>query len=180
MSYTDKQLAGLEGAMLATYERELGFVLTDPARLADLYGSQFFDADVALKLNSICATACQLLETPSSEVNLVTKDQQITVASFGHRGLHRVELSSSLCQHVVGSAGPLVVGNALSHNLVCRSNVTVDGGVRAYLGVPLISARGYVLGSLCTWMFSERVWTPTEVSMLASLASVVMRFESNL
>jgi signal transduction protein with GAF and PtsI domain len=180
MTYTDEQLEHLEGVMLKTYQRELGLKLADPVRLQELYGSAFWDADKVLKLNSICATACQLLDTPSSEINLITDTEQVCVASYGALGLRRVELERSYCQHVVAAERPLSIGEATKHALVCRSSVTMESGIRAYLGVPLITARGYILGSLCTWTYEPRMWTDTEVSMLASLASVVMRFEGNI
>lgn len=177
MTYTDAQLAKLEGVMLETYQRELGLILNDPERLKEIYGSVFLESDLSLKLNSICATACQLLGTPSAEVNLVTDREQITIASFGAGGLRRVQLDRSYCQHVVGGDRTLSIQDTLLHKLVCRSSVTTEMGIRAYLGVPLISRKGHVFGSLCTWAYEERLWTETEVSMMTSLAFVVMRFQ---
>lgn len=185
---TPEQLARLEGAMLEAYQRELGLRLNDRSRLEAVYGSHFFAADRLLKLNSICASAAQLLDAENAAVNIITADRQIAIATYGDRALKRasahdappeVPLDSSFCQHVVGTERDLVIGDTLRHALVCQSLATTSGGIRSYLGVPIITQSGHILGSLCVWSTRPRNWRTTDASILASLSAVLMRFEES-
>jgi PAS domain S-box-containing protein len=47
-------------------------------------------------------------------------------------------------------------------------------GLAAYLGVPLIDASGYALGSMCVADHRPRDWTPDQVAILTDLAGLVM------
>ncbi len=66
---------------------------------------------------------------------------------------------------------PLVVEDArrhpdLRHNLAVR-----DLGVVAYLGIPLTTADGAVLGTLCVIDHVPRAWSREQVDLLADLAT---------
>lgn len=171
----DPPVTRMERAMLDTYFRELASELEDPKRLRAVYGSDFYDAEVQLKLNSICATAAQLLNAPHASVNLIERDTQRTVATYGSRSLSSVEASKSVCQHTVGTRREINIDDFAQHPLVCELT-TVHDGIRSYLGVPLMTQDSLVLGALCVWDTTPRTWNTTHVSALASLASVVMRF----
>lgn len=165
----------LEKAMLDGYLHELKLRLKDPPRLEELYGSHFFDQEVRTKLDGICRTVTQLLDTPASSVHLVSDSEQMTVATYGGPDVY-VGLDRSFCQHVVGTERDLTIEDALRHALVCDSTRVLDDGVRSYLGVPLMTRNGHILGALCTWDYVERTWRPADVAVLTQLAVVVMRF----
>lgn len=187
MITTATELARLEKAMLDTYRRELGLALNDADRLQAVYGSSFFEADQVLKLESICATAAQMLEVQNAAVNLISNNQQYSVATHGERwskslDLHlplNVELDYSYCQHVVGTERDLSIEDTLRHALVCESKATTEGGIRSYLGVPIINRQGHILGSLCVWSFQPHKWSATDVALLTSLSAVLTRFEES-
>ncbi|MBC7374096.1 MAG: SpoIIE family protein phosphatase [Frankiales bacterium] len=48
------------------------------------------------------------------------------------------------------------------------------GGVRAYLGVPLMDRAGLVVGALCVHDVQVRTWTPADVGVLSELAASVV------
>jgi GAF domain-containing protein len=176
---TDVELAQLEGAMLEAYRRELGLKLNDRSRLKAVYGAHFFDADRREKLNAICSAVVQLLEVDMAAINMITATTQVQVAASSGV-VYKVEpVADSYCQHSVGLERTLSVEDSLRHALVCESRSTTDLGIRSYLGVPLISASGHIIGSLCCWCYEQRKWTPAEVGILASFAAVIMRFEDS-
>jgi signal transduction histidine kinase len=75
---------------------------------------------------------------------------------------------------VVIEAQPLVIRDARRDPLV-QSNPAVSGfGVIAYLGVPLTTPEGHVLGSLCAIDTKPREWPEGAVEILGSLAAMVM------
>lgn len=181
LDFTGVELSSMERAMLDTYLRELETKVHSPERLKALYGSHFYEATIRDKLNSICATAAQMLDAPFASVNMIEADAQVRIATFGGRGPERVEFDRSYCQHVVGLERDLSVDDALTHALVCDLlSTTTEGGIRSYLGVPLITSNGHVLGALCVWDVTQRQWNEAHVSMLTSLAVVIMRFEGEM
>lgn len=175
---SQEDLAKLEGAMLETYQRELGLQLNDRQRLKAVYGSHFFDADRKGQLESVCAAVAQLLEVEMAAVNMITETSQVQVACSVGPNDKAGPVVDSYCQHVVGLQRDLSVEDSLRHALVCESRATTESGIRSYLGVPLISQSGHVIGSLCCWTHHPRKWKPAEVGILASFAAVVMRFEA--
>jgi two-component system, cell cycle sensor histidine kinase and response regulator CckA len=87
---------------------------------------------------------------------------------------HRLPLSQTICRHVVDSGESLAVENTKTHPLG-RSEVTLhELGIEAYLGVPLVTADGNVVGVLCTVDRQVREWSPRQIEIAEGLASAVM------
>ncbi len=82
--------------------------------------------------------------------------------------------SRSICSVVLNSTEPLVINNAREHEQVKDLAPVTKLGVAAYLGIPLITEDGHVLGSLCAIDTEPRVWTTGEVETLRDLAASVM------
>jgi GAF domain-containing protein len=169
-------LAKLSGEMFDTYQRELSNAISDPERLREVYGSAFLDADRQRQIESVCAAAAQLLEADRGSVVMIVEDQAIVVASTraGEAAAHPVR--QSYCQNMVRTGEPLCISDSTHHSLVCTTEASMVGGVRSYLGVPLVR-NGHVIGALCIWCYRERVWTAVEVSVLTSFASALMQFD---
>ena len=83
-------------------------------------------------------------------------------------------LSHSFCKYVVRSAGPLVVGNALQDQLVSNNLAIRALGVIAYLGVPLTTSDGQVLGAFCVIDGKARTWSRADLELLLELAASTM------
>jgi signal transduction histidine kinase len=67
---------------------------------------------------------------------------------------------------------PFRVEDAVEHALV-RDNLAIANlGVVAYLGQPLMTAEGHVLGALCAIDTRRRAWTADEENALADLAAI--------
>jgi GAF domain-containing protein len=86
-------------------------------------------------------------------VSLVDADRQFFKSALGlpepWATRRETPLSHSFCQHVVATGAPLRVEDARDHSLVCDNLAIPELGVVAYLGMPLATADGQVLGSLC-------------------------------
>ncbi|GII99767.1 serine phosphatase RsbU (regulator of sigma subunit) [Sediminihabitans luteus] len=79
-------------------------------------------------------------------------------------------LSHSFCQHVVAADGPLVVSDAREVDFL-RDNLAIeDLGAIAYAGFPVRDPSGRAVGSLCAIDGEPRVWTESELAVLADLA----------
>ena len=140
--------------------------------------SQIFDR--------VSALAARTLKVPLGLVSLVNRDRQVFKGMDGvlpepWQAMRCTPLSHSFCQYVQASGEPLVVPDARLHP-VLRDNLAVaELNVIAYMGVPLTTAAGHVLGSFCVIDHQPRQWTPEELEILRGLAALaLLEIESHL
>ncbi|PAP77097.1 EAL domain-containing protein [Rubrivirga marina] len=118
--------------------------------------------------------AARLLNTPTALVSLVGPDRQVFLGAVGlpepWASQRETPLSHSVCRHVVTNESPLVLEDVRRHPLLSESAAVRDLDLVAYLGTPLRSPDGTVLGALCTIDRVPRSWTDEEVEALADLA----------
>jgi PAS domain S-box-containing protein len=86
----------------------------------------------------------------------------------------RKTLSHTICRHVVASGVALVVPDTTSHPLACDEPAIKELGLGAYLGVPLTTADGEVVGVLCSVDRHAREWSQAQIEIAEGLASAVM------
>jgi two-component sensor histidine kinase len=148
--------------------------LSDPDRLAALEATELLDSDPEPAFDRITKLASRLLGAPVALVSLVDDKRQFFKSQVGLAAPRETPLSHSFCQHVVVSKNMLAVTDAENDPRV-RDNLAVrDLKVAAYLGVPLATPDGHVLGSLCAIDGSRRTWSEEDISALRDLASIVM------
>ena len=86
----------------------------------------------------------------------------------------RKPLSQTICRHVVASGNPLVVADTQTHPLARNEPGLQELGIGAYLGVPLTTAEGEVVGVLCSVDRHAREWSPAQIEIAEGLAAAVM------
>jgi len=110
-------------------------------------------------------------------VTLVDRDRLFLKACLGlpepWASARQLPLSHSLCQRLLATGQPLVIGDVRADPLARGSQAVAAFGVAAYLGIPLRFA-GQVLGSLCVADQQPRSWTEDDVAVLADVAGLVM------
>jgi PAS domain S-box-containing protein len=153
-------------------------VLADPARLAAVRQTNLLDTPAEDAFDRVARMAARLLEVPIALVPLIEDDRQFFKACVGlpepWASARQTPLSHSLCQHVVVARQPLAIGDTARDALARDNPLVRELGLAAYLGVPLIDASGYVLGSMCVVDHRPRDWTPEQVAILTDLAGLVM------
>lgn len=161
-----------EGKLLAPSE------LTERERRKALERTGLLDTPREEAFDRLTMLACALLGTPVALVSLVDSDRQFFKSQQGlpepWASRRETPLSHSFCQHVVTSSEPLVIADSRKTPLVCENLAVRDLNVIAYLGVPLISPDGHVLGSLCAIDSKPREWTQEAIAQLMSLAECVL------
>jgi PAS domain S-box-containing protein len=153
-------------------------VLADPGRLAAVHQTNLLDTPAEDAFDRVARMAARLLDVPIALVPLIEDDRQFFKACVGlpepWASARQTPLSHSLCQHVLVARQPLAIGDT-SRDPLARDNPLVrELGLAAYLGVPLIDASGYALGSMCVADHRPRDWTPDQVAILNDLAGLVM------
>lgn len=149
-------------------------ILRDPRRLAALKETGLLDSAPEEAFDRITRLVAHLLGTPVSLVSLVDADRQFFKSAHGlPADMRETPLSHSFCQHVVIAGAPLVVNEATQHQAVRNNPAVREFGIIAYLGVPIRSADGHVLGSLCAVDLKPRQWTKAELRALEDIAEIL-------
>ena len=150
----------------------------DPARLHALRQTGLLDTPPEEVFDRLTRLVCRLLGVPMALVSLVEADRQFFKSAVGLPTPWAVQretpLSHSFCKHVVASGAPLAVQDASRHPLVCDNLAVAELGVVAYLGMPLVTSDGYVLGALCAIDTQPRDWTLADAAALRDLAAMAV------
>jgi two-component sensor histidine kinase len=152
--------------------------LNEPARIAALRTTGLLDSAPEEAFDRLTRLVCRVLDAPVALVSLVDRDRQFFKSQHGLPEPVATErqtaLSHSFCQHVVRRGAPLIVTDARADVRV-RDNLAVrDLSVVAYLGTPLVTPEGHVLGSLCVLDSRPRDWSEADRQTLGDFAAVVM------
>lgn len=150
----------------------------DQKRLEALRATGLLDSGPEPSFDRLTRLACRLLDVPVSLISLVDVERQYFKSAAGlpepWASRRETPLSHSVCQHVVSSGAPLVIADAREHPLVCKNLAIPELGVVAYLGMPLATSGGYVLGALCAIDTKPRDWTAADATALRDLADLVI------
>lgn len=146
-------------------------------RLNALYQTDLMDSDPEERFDRLTRLVAATLSVPVALISLVDTKRQFFKSTFGLPEPWKTEretpLTHSFCQHVVARAAPLVIDDATLDPLVCDNLAIPELNVRAYLGIPLITGDGHVLGSLCAIDSAPHQWTDREQSILTDFAKLV-------
>jgi PAS domain S-box-containing protein len=136
----------------------------------------------ATPFDHITRVIATVLRVPTALVSLVDDSRQFFVGATGLPPelveCRETPLSQSICQYVVTGGEALRIVDAREHSLVRTSGAVTELGIVGYLGVPLRTSDGSVLGSLCALTVEPREWTAQDEALLRDLAvSVVSDLE---
>lgn len=146
----------------------------EAARLAELRDYDILDTATEKSFDDIVALASMICQVPIALVSLVDEHRQ------WFKARHGVELAEtprdiSFCGHAILGADVMEVPDSRQdERFMDNPFVEGDQGVRFYAGAPLVTARGYHLGTLCVIDHQPRQLTPEQTSALQALARQVI------
>ena len=153
---------------------EGGDVLRDPARLAEIAALGLTAPEVDAILQQTVEEAAVALHLPTALVSVVMGEAQYFAAEHGLTGwmaeAHGTPVEWSFCANAVQSGEPFVVEDATVHPLVKDNPLVRLENLRCYAGIPLITANGHTLGTLCVIGYEARSFTEAELDVLRGLA----------
>ena len=152
-------------------------ILNDADRLLALERTGLMDTPADQRFDRLTRLTSRTLGVPVVLVSLVDNERQFFKSAVGlaepWNTCRQTPLSHSFCQYVVAEEMPLVIPDARNNPLVANNLAIPDLGVEAYLGIPLRSRDGAVLGSLCAIDITPREWTDADIVDLADFAHLV-------
>lgn len=149
--------------------------LTDePGRLAALRRLAVLDTAPEEPFDNVVALVRAVLGVPMAAVSLIDEDRQWFKAASGIE-VEQTPRQISFCTHTIQGREPLVVNDATKDERFANSPmVRDDPGIRSYAGIPLRTPEGYNVGSLCAIDTKARVFSESELAMLAKFARIVV------
>ncbi len=157
---------------------DLSSHVKDPARLAALHAVALLDTPTEEAFDRFSRLAVTFVDAPVALVTLVNADRQFFKSCIGlpepWKTSRETPLSHSFCLHNRIPGQPLLLEDARTHSLFKDNPAIPELGVIAYLGIPLITSDGYVLGSFCVIDSKPRTWSQKEVTVVQDLAAAVM------
>jgi len=142
-------------------------------RLALLHGLQLLDSLPEPAFDRITRLATRLLGVPMALVSLVDRDRQWFKSRVGLAATETPR-EQAFCAHAILQTGPFVVTDALE-DARFADNPLVTGalGLRFYAGVPIRTAGGLALGTLCALDQRPRTLSADDLQTLQDLADMV-------
>jgi two-component sensor histidine kinase len=144
------------------------------ARIAALRSYGILDTPREPEFDDLVNLAASLFSCPIAVITLIEDKRQWFKAEVG-LGIRETPLDVSICSHVLLRNDPLVVDDlAADPRFTCNPLVTGAPNLKFYAGVPLATADGVPLGSLCILDFKSRTLTTEQVGVLQALARQAM------
>jgi adenylate cyclase len=129
-------------------------------------------------LNDIILITCAVADTPIAMVNILDRPDQHTLRSCGMPEAVPTEtpIEGSLCQFVLAQGDVLIIEDLRTDERT-REHPLINPpmSLRFYAGAPLVSASGYIIGTLCVMAPEPKTLDPRAVDALRRLADQVVR-----
>lgn len=159
--------------------------MTEPVeRLADARRIRVVDEILAAQgikdweFDRFTRVARAALQAPICLVSMVTSDRQVFAGASGLPPelamVRESPLDHSICRHAVARRSMLVIGDTLADPVIREVPSVALYRIRAYLGCPLMTEDGTVLGSFCAIDHEAREWTAAEIDLIRDFAALVV------
>ena len=143
-------------------------------RLAEVRQVRILDTPPDGAFDRITALAARAFSVPIAIVRIVDYDR---IWFKSHPGLDVVEIGrdAGLCASAILQDKPWVVEDArVDPRALANPLVVGELGVQFYAGIPLQTASGHNLGTLCVLDYVPRAATPAQMETLNDLAALVI------
>lgn len=144
-------------------------------RLAALHEYGLLDGPADEELTAVVRVAAALAGVPTATLNLIDEHRQCQLTTVGFPGADSAR-EDSMCAVVFGARRFTHVPDARRDPRFAANPWVTGalGAVRFYASAPLVSPRGYVLGTLCVFDAEPGELSAAQVRRLEDLAQVVV------
>jgi GAF domain-containing protein len=146
-----------------------------PSRLRALAALEPNAVTSARALDRIAATACRLLDAPVVLVNLIDAERQRFVGCGGTDEAgwtaREMPLTHGFCPFTLAAETAFSFADARTEPALAANPVVEQLGVIAYAGVPLRTADGEAIGTLCALDARPHEWSHDDLTLLSDLGA---------
>ncbi|MFD7794722.1 PP2C family protein-serine/threonine phosphatase [Streptomyces sp. NPDC059759] len=152
--------------------------LSDPERLAAVAATALLDTGPEEAFEDLASLAARITGAGRAFVTLVDADRSFWKSCIGVNAQaledRQGPVRESFCYFLVGLEGAPFVIDDVAADPRTRDHPSVGPmQIGAWAGYPLLSPDGHVLGSFCVIDDAPRVWSPHDLTTLATLARSV-------
>lgn len=144
-------------------------------RLQALTESGLLEKDNIPVLNEAAQLVANFLEIPICIASVMDRDWQWIKAEVGWSDLEQIQSlatvrqlkrSECFCAYVIDSEQVLAIRDTTTHPIFAHRLFVGHYGIRAYLGVPLITSSGYCVGTIAVMDLAPREFRPKEIEFV--------------
>jgi predicted PurR-regulated permease PerM len=150
----------------------------EQTRLEALQSSGAIAPEWRPHLDRVARKVAEAFDTPIGLVTLIDDSCQLWKGAAGlPEDLDKTRQGSretSVCTHVVAGNAPLVVEDTARDRRFAHNPFLRERGLRFYAGVPLRTASGQVIGSLCVLDLKPRTLSPRDMKLMQVIADELM------
>lgn len=150
----------------------------EAARVQAVRDTGLLDTPPEESFDRLTRLAARLLEVPAAFVSLVDVERDFYKSTFGFGeplATERQLTGRTFCHYTLTSPEPLVLDDVTVLPDLADVPTVQTLGVRAYVGVPLVTSEGHVLGSFCAVDMQPRQWRERDLEVLTELAHAALR-----
>jgi len=162
----------------AADEQTLQNAIDDAARLSALLATELLNTPPEESFDRMTRLAAHALGAPVTSITLVDVQRDFYKSQYGFiepLASTRQWEGRTFCQYTLMSDQPLVLDDVTVHAGYADVPTVQSMGIRAYAGVPLITAEGHHIGSFCALDFQPRHWRELDIEILRELAHAALR-----
>lgn len=151
--------------------------MNEQSRLKELYRYHILDTKPEVELDELAEIASVICSTPMSLITMVDKKRTWHKSKYGF-DTEEVIRENSFCQHtLLNPKEVFVVEDAqLDPKFIDNPFTKGDNAIRFYAGAPLVTPRGYVLGTICVVDTKPKKITDVQKRALQILSKKAMDY----
>ncbi len=158
-------------------------LFNEDQRIAEVKRLGILDLDLSRerRYNSMTQVATYLTDCPQSVINILGSDVQQCKVGFGLQPeefdmMKEIPREISICQFSLAKPGqPLIIENILEDDRTRNfKNMPFDLGFSFYASLPLMSSRGFSLGTLCVFDINPKNLTHQQVDGLRLISDQIV------
>ncbi|WP_076072883.1 PAS domain S-box protein [Sphingomonas montana] len=146
----------------------------DAGRVAALAACGILDTPPERDFDDLAALAADICDTPIALVSFVENERQWFKATIGV-DVRETAAGGSFCIHAIAADDFLMIPDTAADPRFVGNPLVTQVGLRFYAGMPLRTADGHVVGTICVLDRRPRTLDPVQVRALERLARQVMR-----
>lgn len=144
-------------------------------RIQLLHALNLLDTPPEPVFDRITRLVSHLLDVPMALISLVDSNRQWFKSKVGITAAETPR-DIAFCAHAILEAKPLLIPDAkLDERFSDNPLVTGDLKVRFYAGIPIRTAGGLAMGTLCAIDNKPRILSPAQLEALSDLADIVTK-----
>lgn len=145
-------------------------------RLKALRSYDILDSLPDEEFDNLAQLAAEITGTPVSQINFIDKHRQWSKSSIGlDRERRERPRENSVCQYTILDLGITEIKDLRKDSRFADFEyVKKEGGLRYYLGIPLLSEGKHAIGTLCVLDYQEKRLTDNQIKQLKIIANEVM------